>query len=326
MNAVATIENKLPEVTRFELMQREAKMFAMSPLVPAHLRQGTPEQALANCYIALHMAKAMNENPIMTMQNIYIVSGKAGWAAKYMIARANASGRFKGGIDWRIEGSGDSLKATAYAVLSDTGQEVSAEVSMEMAKAEGWTRNTKYKTMPEVMLRYRSATFLVNFYCPEVMMGYQTVEELEDMAAGSIAEPAKSLTATAILEQAEENVIDAEVEDVTEAQGDPDTNTEEQQATEAATEPQEAQKPKETPKTQAKGNAMPDVLEVGASDDAMKLYAGQISTYLKACKNTDQIDDLLLAHDDSLRILKTQSPKAYDHLMMTARNVRGNFE
>lgn len=175
MNALVTTDNT------FQLMQREAKLFAMSPLVPQHLRQGSPEQALANCYIALHMARAMDENPLLVMQNIYIVSGKAGWSAQYIIARANRSGVFKGRINWRKIGSGDSLEVTAYAHLADSGEEVSATVSMAMAKAEGWTKNSKYQTMGEHMLRYRSATMLVRLFAPEVMMGYQTVDEIEDV-------------------------------------------------------------------------------------------------------------------------------------------------
>jgi hypothetical protein len=50
-----------PEGERFALRQRQAKMFAMSPLVPEHLRKGSPEQAIANCWIALTLAEAMGE-------------------------------------------------------------------------------------------------------------------------------------------------------------------------------------------------------------------------------------------------------------------------
>ncbi|WP_426163015.1 hypothetical protein [Sandarakinorhabdus sp. DWP1-3-1] len=174
------------ESARFDLLQRKAKVFASSPLIPDHLRKGRPEEALANCYIALTMAEAMGENPLIVMQNIHVVSGKAGFAAQYMIARANASGIFAGRIDWRIAGTGKDLAITAFATLRDTGQEISVTVTMAMAEAEGWTKNPKYRSMPEVMLRYRSATFLVRFYCPEVMLGYQSAEEVEDMtiAAG----------------------------------------------------------------------------------------------------------------------------------------------
>jgi hypothetical protein len=190
-----------PEGELFNLRQRQARMFAMSPLVPEHLRKGTPDQAIANCWIALTLAEAMGEVPLIVMQNIHVVSGKAGFASQYMIARANNSGIFKGRIDWRIDKSDpDNLSVTAYAVLKETLQEVSVTCDMKMAKAEKWTRNEKYTTMPEVMLRYRSAAFLVRFYAPDVMLGYQTVEEVDDVSAAA-APAAPALTAQMLVDQ-----------------------------------------------------------------------------------------------------------------------------
>jgi hypothetical protein len=176
----------LADAERFEFGQRAAKLFADSQLIPAALR-GKP----SDCFIGLHMAERMNEDPLTVLQNIVIIKGNAGWKAQYMIARANASGIFTGRIKWRVTGSGDSLSVVAYATMADTGEEVqSPAVDMKMAKAEGWTVNVKYQSMPEVMLRYRSAAFLVRFNCPEVMLGMQTGEELEDMRYAGTLEDA----------------------------------------------------------------------------------------------------------------------------------------
>jgi len=208
MTNLPTTTERLPQMSResetFALRQRQARMFALSPLVPEHLRKGSNEQALANCYIALTMAEAMGESPLIVMQNIHVVSGKAGFSAQYMIARANASGIFKGRIDWRITGKGNDLSVTAFAFLADTGQEVAVTCDMAMAIAEGWTKNSKYKSMPEVMLRYRSATFLVRFYAPDVMLGYQTAEEVTDASYSSSGPDltAIPLTGAMLIEQA----------------------------------------------------------------------------------------------------------------------------
>lgn len=216
--AVALIPSE--EGARFDLMQREARLFANSPLIPQHLRQGGETQAVANCYIALKLARTMGEDPLVVLQNIHVVNGKAGFATQYMIARANASGIFHGRIDWRIDRSDQSnLTVTAFATLKDTGQEVSVTVDMAMAKAEGWTKNPKYNSMPEVMLRYRSAAFLVRFYAPDVMLGYQTTEEVEDVTISHGPDlNAAPLSAAMLIEQAattEEVVFDAEAEDAT---------------------------------------------------------------------------------------------------------------
>lgn len=229
-----------PEGERFALRQRQAKMFAMSPLVPEHLRKGSAEQAIANCWIALTLAEAMGEVPLIVMQNIHIVNGKAGFASQYMIARANNSGIFKGRIDWRIDrGNAENLAVTAFATLKETGTEVSVTCDMKMARAEGWTKNAKYTTMPEVMLRYRSAAFLVRFYAPDVMLGYQTSEEIEDvvLAARPAAEP---LTSKMLIDQSQSpadepaaEIVDEETGEITVEDEQPEVE-EDRQPTEAA--------------------------------------------------------------------------------------------
>jgi hypothetical protein len=165
----------------FEHAQRVAKVFCASDLIPKHLKGNNGADAL----LAMAIARRVGEDPVMVFQNIYIVHGRAGWSASYMIARANRSGVFKGPIRWKTEGVGDAMKVTAFATLADTGETVESTVGMSMAKAEGWSKNSKYQTMGEHMLRYRSATFLVRLYCPEVMLGMQTHEELVDMGAAN---------------------------------------------------------------------------------------------------------------------------------------------
>ncbi len=196
---------KHEQVELFELMQRKAATFARSALVPEHIRgkmsnDAEKQQGIANCYICLVLAEQMGENPLVVMQNIYIVHGKPGWSASYMIAKANASGIFKGVVRFKHEGSGATRSCTASATLADTGEKVEATVSMEMARAEGWAKNSKYQTMPDQMLIYRSGTFLVRTYCPHVMLGYHTEDELRDVdaALGTVdaeVEPAKVLDA-----------------------------------------------------------------------------------------------------------------------------------
>ena len=50
---------------------------------------------------------------------------------------------------------------------------------MEEAKADGWTRNPKYRSMPEQMLRWRAATRLIGLYMPEVLFGLGVKEEAD---------------------------------------------------------------------------------------------------------------------------------------------------
>jgi hypothetical protein len=141
------------------------------------------------------MAQARNEHPLALAQHVYFVGGRAGYAATYLIAQANMSGRFVGPITWEMAGAGKDLAVTASATLKATGQIVSCSASMAMATAEGWAKNAKYQTMPQQMLSYRSATMLIRLYAPEVIMaggGLPPVEEIEPLSGAAVVPPTKA--------------------------------------------------------------------------------------------------------------------------------------
>ena len=211
------------DLESFELTQRMAKMFSTSSLVPAQFRDTVEKynsatrqkelvknpEALANCAIALDMASRLNANPIMVMQNLYVIEGHPSWSSQWIIACVNKSGRFSP-LQFRIEDLGEqevqyeefawvsgkkqsSIKKTvirnlvcvAHAKSLDTGEVVeSAPVSMELAVKEGWygKNGSKWQTMPEVMLRYRAAAFFGRVYAPDLLMGFQSQEEAEELA------------------------------------------------------------------------------------------------------------------------------------------------
>ena len=183
MNVPAKIPNHglsmLMDPTSFEHMNRVGKVLATSPLFPDHLRKGSAETAIANGILVMNMAIRLNEDPLTVAQNIHFIGGKPGWSATYMIAKANQHGVFKNRISWDTEGEGEELSVTAHVILDGTGQRVTATCDMAMAQAEGWTRNPKYKSMPKLMLSYRSATMLIRLYCPEVMVGIPSVAEID---------------------------------------------------------------------------------------------------------------------------------------------------
>src|SRR5690606_17893725 len=50
--------------------------------------------ALANSVVALNMAQRMGADPLMVMQNLYIVEGRPSWSSQWIIAAINSCGRF----------------------------------------------------------------------------------------------------------------------------------------------------------------------------------------------------------------------------------------
>jgi hypothetical protein len=157
----------------FNHIWRVAKAFSASRMVPPHF-QGKPE----DCMVALMMAQQLEVNPLLALQNLQVVNGRAGFSASFAIGLANQRGPFAGPITWSSKGAGDDLEVTAHGIVRVTGEQVSATVSMQTAKAEGWVKNPKYRSMPEQMLRYRAATWLIRLHCPEVLLGLGTDDEI----------------------------------------------------------------------------------------------------------------------------------------------------
>ena len=164
--------------------------------------------ALANAVVALNMAQRMGADPLMVMQNLYIVEGRPSWSSQWIIAAVNGCGRFSPlrfdikvlgektveRVDTVWENGNRSVVTkkvtivdkvcTAWAIEKETGERLeSPSVSIEMAVKEGWyTKNgSKWQTMDEVMLRYRTASFFGKLYAPELLMGLQSVEEAQDI-------------------------------------------------------------------------------------------------------------------------------------------------
>ncbi len=178
-------------VAGFEHAQRVAKMLSSSNLIPENYRGN-----IQNTMIAMEMANRIGASPLMVMQNLYIVQGKPSWSSSFIIASLNACKRFSP-IRFESSGEGDEYGFTAWAYDLATNEKlVGPKVTWAMAKAEGWLNKagSKWKTMPELMFRYRAAAFFGRLYAPDILMGMQTSEEVQDIIEqGNPVEKKKAL-------------------------------------------------------------------------------------------------------------------------------------
>lgn len=164
----------------FELMQRIAKAFSTSDLVPKQYQGNLP-----NCMIALDMAQRIGANPLMCMQNLYVVHGTPGWSSKFLIATVNTCGRYSTlRYEWKGKPGDKDYGCRAWAVERETNERLDGVwVTWEMVNAEGWASKSgsKWKTMADQMFIYRAAAFWQRAYAPDLGMGLQTEEELRDV-------------------------------------------------------------------------------------------------------------------------------------------------
>lgn len=162
---------------QFNQLLRAADMLSKTSIIPQSY-QGKPQ----DCFVAIEMATRMGVSPMVVMQNMYVVKGKPSWAGQACTMLINSCGKFREvkHVYTGTKGT-DSRGCYVTAVRCSDGEQIDGvEVTMQMAKSEGWTSNPKWKNMPELMLAYRASAFFARVYCPEALMGVQTYEEVYD--------------------------------------------------------------------------------------------------------------------------------------------------
>ena len=178
------------------LAYRTAGMISKSGLVPDNYRN-SPE----NCLIAIDLANRLGLSPMMVMQNLSVIKGKPAWSGSFCAAAVNGCGKFTP-LEYVFVGEPGTLSEGCYARatrLSNGTQCVSDTITMKMAKDEGWIdkSGSKWKTMPRQMMMYRAAAFFARAHCPEVLLGIQTVDEVQDV---NVYEEQKPNVTTIVLE------------------------------------------------------------------------------------------------------------------------------
>lgn len=165
----------------FESAQRMAKALASSDLVPKEYKGN-----IANCLVALEISQRTGSSALAVMQSLNIIHGRPSWSSQYIIAALNSCGRFSP-LRFEMTGDGDKRQCMAWAIDKSDGAKLEGPVvSMAMAKAEGWLgkSGSKWATMPELMLRYRAASFFGRLYAPDILMGMQSDDEVRDVTPG----------------------------------------------------------------------------------------------------------------------------------------------
>lgn len=158
-----------------------AEKLAVSTIVPKDY-QNNP----ANCMIAMDMAMRLDMNPLMVMQGLYVVHGRPSWSGQFAIAIVNGSRRYNAPLKFNMQGHGDTLSCYAYTFDQEGDEVRGATVTMTMVKAEGWhldkgTMKSKWNTMPEQMMMYRSASMFARGHCPDLLFGMRVEGEVEDI-------------------------------------------------------------------------------------------------------------------------------------------------
>ena len=179
-NFVNTAPTMWNEVGLMKMAMQAANILAKSSIVPEGYRNKP-----GDCMIAMDLANRMGISPISVMQSSQVVKGNFSWKGQACKALVDGNGKFTGSrYVMTGEPGTDEWGCRLVATNKATGEQVVGPiVTMQMAKDEGWydKNGSKWKTMPELMLRYRAAAFFARTECPESLMGFYTSEEINDI-------------------------------------------------------------------------------------------------------------------------------------------------
>lgn len=173
--------------TSLAQLYRLAHLYSRTQMVPEAYRRRPDD-----CAVVLHLAARWGLDPFLVFQQVYFVHGKPGLQGQLVIALLNISGKLRGPLEYRFDGDGSNRGCAVFGLDAKTGEPVEGpKVTMQMVKAEGWDRPkkdtlSKWVTMPDIMFRYRAAALFGRTLYPEVLMGLQTTEELEDVGGAGL--------------------------------------------------------------------------------------------------------------------------------------------
>lgn len=167
------------DTNRFEQAQRAATLLSKSSIVPEHYRGN-----ISNCLIALDMSANLQLNPLLFMQKTAIISNKMAFEGQLIISLVNKLKPFATPIEFEYEGDETELKSyscTAYAT-SKSGQRIEYKLKYSDAiKIGNASKNANWQNATKLMISYRSATYLVRLYAPEILLGCYVEGEIEDV-------------------------------------------------------------------------------------------------------------------------------------------------
>lgn len=157
-----------------------AKMMADSTLVPQHLQKKP-----ADCLMVVMQSHRWGMDPFAVAQCTSVVHGRLCLEGKLVAAALYASGKLEGRLEYEIRGEGQGASITVTGTVAGTGKAVSIS-----GDVKGWRTRTYNKDGKEIpnnwdkdphsQLVYRGTRQWARIYCPEVMLGVNTPDELDD--------------------------------------------------------------------------------------------------------------------------------------------------
>lgn len=204
------------DTARFEHTQRISTLMAACAFMPDHLVKDK-NAAVANCTLVLSQALRWQMDPFAIAPETYVVGGKLSYQGKLIAAVVNARAKLSRSLDAVYSnGKGDALAAVVYGSREPIPKEAKEHLvkyvneddmnavtelkfmgimAIRVSVGQCKTSNKMWTADPQQKLFYTGATKWARRFCPELMLGVITDEDIERMShqGGSVAAiPAES--------------------------------------------------------------------------------------------------------------------------------------
>jgi len=171
--------NLTVEVTKFDLIEKQARMLAHSSFVPAHLvDEKDPLRTQANCFRVAFQADKWNRSVFDVADRTYVTGGKLGYEGKLAASVINTLAGIKGRLEYDYDGSGEDRTVIVSATFKNETKPRTISLSVKQAR----TKNEMWNKDPDQKLAYCGALRWARRHCPEVLDGVWTDDDLEVIA------------------------------------------------------------------------------------------------------------------------------------------------
>jgi hypothetical protein len=151
-----------------------AKQFSQSSIVPKPY-QGKP----ADVFVALEYGAELGLQPMISLQNIYIVNGRPTLSAQVMAGLVKVQPDYMG---MKIKSSQTEATVTVERKLGNgTIEQQTGTFTIAQAQAAGLTGKDNWKGYPQQMLEARALAFALKKAFPDLFAGISSKEEAEDL-------------------------------------------------------------------------------------------------------------------------------------------------
>jgi hypothetical protein len=158
-----------------------AAMMAKAGFFPREL------QSPGACLFVVEQAMRWNMSPYAVATEMSFPQGKPMFSGKLVAAAVQSSGAIAGRLHYTYSGTGEDRAVTVTGTLRGEAEPVSVDVRLRDAR----TNNQHWNKSPDQMLAYHGARVWARRYCPEVMLGVYTPEEMDEAPPAPSIPPAR---------------------------------------------------------------------------------------------------------------------------------------